>query len=66
MYDEYMAAPSVRKAVQVGAAVLSLHQVLFENGVVWYAEKRKRWRPVWNPDLKEDLSNAPTEEIVGL
>lgn len=47
MYDEYMAAPSV----------------LFETGVIWYAEKRKRWRPVWNLDLKEDLSNAPTEEI---
>lgn len=39
-------------------------QVLFETGVIWYAEKRKHWRPLWNADLQEDLSNAPTEEIV--
>lgn len=47
MYDEYMVAPSV----------------LFETGVIWFAEKRKRWRPLWNPDVQEDLSNAPIEEM---
>ncbi|PVG04564.1 actin-like ATPase domain-containing protein [Serendipita vermifera] len=47
MYDEYMAAPLV----------------LFETGVVWYAEKRKRWAPVWNRNVQDDLSNPPLEEI---
>ncbi|KAG8840886.1 actin-like protein arp8, partial [Serendipita sp. 411] len=47
MYDEYMTAPLV----------------LTETSAIWFAEKRKRWTPVWNSDVQEDLSNAPVEEI---
>lgn len=67
MYDEYMAAPSVRHTpLLYQANSPTVIQVLFETGVIWFAEKRKHWRPVWNPELQEDLTNAAAEEIVRL